>query len=85
MGLALLDRLTPWNTNRIDQFLSQDGEDHIYMAYVGIGWLLARLPGGIQGYLRKLEKAQGQKMSIFLPYSPDFGLIPSSSHRLVSY
>lgn len=67
MGLALLDRLTPWNTNRIDQFLSQDGEDHIYMAYVGIGWLLARLPGGIQGYLRKLEKAQGQKC-------------PSSSH-----
>ncbi|MGK7887582.1 MAG: DUF1702 family protein [Crocosphaera sp.] len=67
MGLALLDRLTPWNTNRIDQFLSQDGEDHIYMAYVGIGWLLARLPGGIQVYLRKLEKAQGQKC-------------PSSSH-----
>ncbi len=59
MGLALLDRLTPWNTTRIAQFLRQDGDDHIYMTYVGIGWLLARFPGGIQGYLRKLEKGQG--------------------------
>ncbi len=59
MGFALLDRLTPWNTTRIAQFLSQDGDDHIYMTYVGIGWLLARLPGGIQGYLRKLENRQG--------------------------
>ncbi len=63
MGLALLDRLTPWNNGRISQFLSLEGKNHIYMTYVGIGWLLARLPGGVQSYLRKLRhrETQGDK------------------------
>ncbi|MGB5772891.1 MAG: DUF1702 family protein, partial [Crocosphaera sp.] len=39
MGLALLDRLTPWNCTRIEQFLRDEGQNHIYMTYVGIGWL----------------------------------------------
>jgi enediyne biosynthesis protein E3 len=55
MGLALLDSLTPWQNPRLPIFLEEDGNAHIYMGYVGLGWALARLPGGIERYLRKLD------------------------------
>ena len=44
MALALLDNLTPWNTKRVQQFLVGPAVQHIYMAHVGIGWAIARLP-----------------------------------------
>ena len=53
MGLALLDYLTPWKQNRIPSFLAGAGADHAYMVYVGIGWLLARIPFGVQRYLQR--------------------------------
>jgi hypothetical protein len=56
MGLALLDYFTPWQRNRLKNFLSGIGINHIYMGYVGTGWLLARIPGGIQRYLRSLNQ-----------------------------
>jgi len=43
MALAILDALTPWPTRRLRDFLDGPGVDHIYMAYVGAGWALARL------------------------------------------
>jgi len=44
MGLALLDHLTPWNTTRLQVFLSGPGRNHKYMVHVGLGWAIARLP-----------------------------------------
>lgn len=44
MGLALLDFLTPWRSGRLAAFLAGPGEPHVYMAFVGAGWAIARLP-----------------------------------------
>src|SRR5262245_46073007 len=44
MAFTLLDGLTPWRRNRIHEFIQDAGEPHIYMAHVGAGWALARLP-----------------------------------------
>jgi len=44
MGFALLDGLTPWRTNRTAEFINGPARDHVYMAHVGVGWALARLP-----------------------------------------
>lgn len=44
MALTLLDRLTPWKHTRFQLFLDGPGASHIYMAYVGAGWSLARMP-----------------------------------------
>jgi hypothetical protein len=44
MGLALLDYLTPWRTNRWQCFARDPGNPHIYMVHVGVGWAIARLP-----------------------------------------
>ncbi|GBF80268.1 hypothetical protein AsFPU1_1669 [Aphanothece sacrum FPU1] len=86
MGLALLDRLTPWNSRRIEQYLIDEGQNHIYMTYVGIGWLLARLPGGIQSYLTELEKAQVRSLGNWdiCPTSPH-SLTPSHPHSLLGW
>jgi hypothetical protein len=44
MALALLDFLTPWRTDRWTVFVSGPAAGHVYMAHVGVGWALARLP-----------------------------------------
>ncbi|NLU79172.1 DUF1702 family protein [Micromonospora sp. HNM0581] len=44
MGFALVDALTPGSPRRSAEFLAGSGGRHVYMAYVGIGWALARLP-----------------------------------------
>jgi hypothetical protein len=43
MALFLLDRLR-LSTRSFDQFLSGPGQPHVYMAHVGAGWAVARLP-----------------------------------------
>ncbi|GIJ22960.1 DUF1702 family protein [Micromonospora lutea] len=43
MGLAVRDCL-PFGGGRVKEFLAGPGNPHIYMAYVGIGWAMARLP-----------------------------------------
>lgn len=48
MGLALLDRVTPWKKNRFHRFLHGPGRPHIYMLHVGVGWLHGRFPFSIQ-------------------------------------
>lgn len=55
MALSLLDCLTPWKGDRFEQFLANEGKKHIYMAYVGKGWQLARIPFSLRFYLQKLE------------------------------
>jgi hypothetical protein len=44
MGLALLDRLTPWPQSRLSEFLLGAGEPHTYMVHVAVGWVWARMP-----------------------------------------
>ena len=51
MGLALTDRLTPgraWFAG----FVAGPAQHHEYMAWVGLGWALARLPGSPARALR---------------------------------
>jgi hypothetical protein len=55
MGLALLDRLTPWRRGRVQDFLRGAGEPHTYMVHVAIGWAVARLPGKIEKTLERLD------------------------------
>ncbi|MBT9314705.1 DUF1702 family protein [Leptothoe spongobia] len=56
MGLALLDALTPWQCNRLENFIAGPGTDHIYMVHVGAGWVLAKLPWRLDGYLAQLHR-----------------------------
>ncbi|MEV5573142.1 DUF1702 family protein [Spirillospora sp. NPDC052269] len=44
MGLAVLDGLPFGGGGRTEEFLAGPGAPHVYMAYVGIGWAMARLP-----------------------------------------
>lgn len=43
MSLMLLDRLSMLKKDRFSDFLQGTADKHIYMAYVGAGWALARL------------------------------------------
>lgn len=43
MGFTVMDALSP-RGGRLAGFLSGVGHPHLYMAYVGVGWALARLP-----------------------------------------
>jgi len=43
MGLALLDSVTPWRTDRLSKFIDGPASCHVYMAHVGAGWAFARL------------------------------------------
>ena len=55
MGLALLDRVTPWNRNRFADYLGGPGAPHCYMAHVGAGWVMARIPGSPGRFLQRLD------------------------------
>ncbi|WP_026119510.1 DUF1702 family protein [Nocardiopsis ganjiahuensis] len=54
MGFALLDGLLP-GKGRTPRFLDGPGSDHIYMAYIGIGWAMARLPRPLWPDTRSLD------------------------------
>jgi hypothetical protein len=59
MGLALLDFLTPWRRDRINQFLRGVGDAHAYMIHVGVGWVWARAPFGFRRAQKKLDPLLG--------------------------
>ncbi|HEY0736842.1 MAG TPA: DUF1702 family protein [Herpetosiphonaceae bacterium] len=42
--LTALDLLMVWRPHRLPRFLSGVGAEHIYAGYIGVGWILARLP-----------------------------------------
>lgn len=46
MAYALRDLLAPWRPSRLDAFLEGAGRDHDYIAAVGAGFAVARLPWG---------------------------------------
>lgn len=43
MGFTVLDALAPRGA-RLGRYLAGPGDPHLYMAYVGAGWAMARLP-----------------------------------------
>jgi len=55
MGLALLDRFTPWRKDRWRTFTEHLAEPHIYMMHVGLGWALARLRRSVTSHLAQLD------------------------------
>jgi enediyne biosynthesis protein E3 len=58
MGLTLLDHLSLWNGKRLQTFLNGPGAAHAYMAHVGVGWAVARLPWlrrHVEQYLTRLD------------------------------
>ncbi|HBY77208.1 MAG TPA: hypothetical protein DEG47_09470, partial [Cyanobacteria bacterium UBA11148] len=74
MGLALLDILTPWKSNRVQMFLADAGANHIYMVYVGMGWALARIPFSLEHYLTQLNQKTAKKQTLSHPlysYQPN--------------
>jgi hypothetical protein len=44
MGFAVRDGLPLGGGGKFDRFLAGRAADHVYMAYVGLGWGMARLP-----------------------------------------
>jgi hypothetical protein len=44
MGFVVADAVTHRNRDRFTGFLTGIGSQHVYMAHVGLGWALARLP-----------------------------------------
>ncbi|MBM2620115.1 DUF1702 family protein [Actinoplanes sp. LDG1-06] len=44
MGFGVRDGLPVGGGGRVQGFLAGRGDRHIYMAYVGVGWAMARLP-----------------------------------------
>lgn len=54
MSMTLLDTLFPWR-RRWRGFLEGAAADYVYMAYVGAGWAMARLPFAGRSILGRLD------------------------------
>lgn len=44
MAFAITDAITPWPAARLRRFIEGPADPHVYMANVGAGWAMARLP-----------------------------------------
>jgi SagB-type dehydrogenase family enzyme len=44
MALAVRDGVRPVGQHWVRDFLASRGANHVYMAYIGVGWAMARLP-----------------------------------------
>jgi hypothetical protein len=44
MALTIMDAMSPYPGRRVESFLAGQGARHVYMAHIGIGWAMARLP-----------------------------------------
>ncbi|TYK52511.1 DUF1702 family protein [Actinomadura decatromicini] len=44
MAFAIVDAVTPWRSARLPAFIAGAADPHVYMANVGAGWAMARLP-----------------------------------------
>lgn len=58
MGLCLLERLLPGRSPRFHQFLLSEWNHFPYLSHVGMGWALARIPGGVTRFAKQLLTAQ---------------------------
>jgi enediyne biosynthesis protein E3 len=55
LGLALLDRVTPWRRDRFSAFLRGPGSHQSYMLHVGAGWALAWAPIAVDRFLDRFD------------------------------
>lgn len=53
MALALRDALSPFRRDRLARFLAGPGSAHVYIIYVGAGWILARMPLSVERLLAR--------------------------------
>lgn len=93
MALYLLDRLTPWKRDRFERFLAGPGAPYRYLALVGAGWAMARLPrffdlnqclAGLEPELRYLAMdGYGFHMGYF--QWDKYGVRQESDSRLTGY
>src|SRR5579859_7926058 len=44
MALGVRDGISPLRQHWVDDLLASRGAAHVYMAYIGVGWAMARLP-----------------------------------------
>jgi hypothetical protein len=44
MALAVRDGIRPYGRHWVRDLLASRGANHVYMAYIGVGWAMARLP-----------------------------------------
>lgn len=58
MAVALLDRLQPWRSPQLTHFLSSEQNSYPYLTHVGLGWALARFPGGMHRFCQSLSAAE---------------------------
>ncbi len=59
MGFAILDLVTPWKHDRLEQFIRQEAAPHHYMTIVGAGWAYARLNRKLNTPLAHLDPIFG--------------------------
>jgi len=61
MALAILDAMTPWRRRsaRLASFLAGPADPHVYLAHVGAGWSLARVPLSPARLRRRLDPLLG--------------------------
>jgi hypothetical protein len=55
MALTILDFVSPWHRQRLNQFIQGAGSHHIYMLYVGVGWAWARLHRNVNKAVTSLD------------------------------
>ena len=58
MGVGLLDRLQPWRDSQFPGFISSEQNSYPYLTHVGLGWALARFPGGMHRFCQSLSAGQ---------------------------
>jgi hypothetical protein len=59
MASSLLDALTPWRRWRLGAFLAGPADEQTYIAHVGAGWVLGRLPLSPGRLRRRLDPLLG--------------------------
>ena len=58
MGVGLLDQVQPWRDPKFASFLSSEQNAYPYLTHVGMGWALARFPGGMHRFCQTLTAAE---------------------------
>lgn len=54
MAMALIDAVSPLGGDHLKRYLDGPGNAHVYMAWIGAGWAIARL-GGFKRRLARIE------------------------------